>query len=266
MNCGMKVLDLLLSECFAFEKKLWVYSGRRGVHCWICDEEARNLDNESKAAVTSFLHIYNGSEKSGKKLTISPKYPHPTFAIDSNVYEICEKYFQEIYCEDYSMNIFESPENWNLILGLLSDSDTKLRIELKTYLESAIDNADGAEMWLEIKKKLKQFKREGYIPYIVYSFVYPRLDANVSKQLNHLLKSPFCVHPSTESICVPISNDDFYPEYDCPTVRLLTEGNEESKEKWERAMRHFIKFVKKGASSKYIKPEPNENDKMELEF
>jgi DNA primase small subunit len=72
MNCGMKVLDLLLSECFAFEKKLWVYSGRRGVHCWICDEEARNLDNESKAAVTSFLHIYNGSEKSGKSLQFHP--------------------------------------------------------------------------------------------------------------------------------------------------------------------------------------------------
>jgi hypothetical protein len=94
-----------------------------------------------------------------------------------------------MYCEDYSMNIFESPENWNLILGLLSDSDTKLRIELKTYLESAIDNADGTEMWLEIKKKLKQFKREGYIPYILYLFVYPRLDANVRNMVSYTNKT-----------------------------------------------------------------------------
>ncbi len=46
----------------------------------------------------------------------------------------------------------------------------------------------------------------------------------------------------------------------------MTEGNEESKERWDRAIKYFMKFVKKGVSSKYIKPEANENDKMELDF
>lgn len=53
------------------------------------------------------------------------------------------------------------------------------------------------------------------------TYLYPRIDANVSKTINHLLKSPWCVHPKTGKICVPI--DPARPEdFKCNDVPTLT--------------------------------------------
>lgn len=60
---------------------------------------------------------------------------------------------------------------------------------------------------------------------VVLEYTYPRLDIEVSKKLNHLLKSPFVVHPGTGRVCVPIDTrpgrlEEFDPTA-VPTVQNL---------------------------------------------
>jgi len=57
---------------------------------------------------------------------------------------------------------------------------------------------------------------------IMLNVLYPRLDINVSKHINHLLKSPFCVHPGTGLISVPLSENDII-NFDLNEIPSITE-------------------------------------------
>jgi DNA primase small subunit len=67
---------------------------------------------------------------------------------------------------------------------------------------------------------------------IILQYTYPRIDAEVSKHRNHLLKAPFCVHPKTGRVCVPVDPEkvaEFDPEGVPDVGGLLRELDEAGK-------------------------------------
>ena len=47
-----------ITEDLGFQHLLFVYSGRRGVHCWIADERARKLSNEARGSVADYINVF----------------------------------------------------------------------------------------------------------------------------------------------------------------------------------------------------------------
>lgn len=77
ITMAIKVINTALREDFGFKHILWVYSGRRGAHAWICDKKARNMSDDKRKAIAGYLELIKGGDKGGKKVNIRrPLHPH----------------------------------------------------------------------------------------------------------------------------------------------------------------------------------------------
>ncbi|KAK9239265.1 hypothetical protein V1525DRAFT_399004 [Lipomyces kononenkoae] len=228
ITVAIKVLDVALREDFGFKHILWVYSGRRGAHAWVCDKRARGMDDTKRRAVASYLELVRGGAQTTKKVNL--KRPlHPSITRSLNI--LRDSFSSAILVDQ---DPWKGPEDAEKLLKLLPDK--MLNQELKKTWEALPDQSSTSK-WACIDRlaqqgvsksldarELMEAKQD-----VVLEYLYPRLDAEVSKHLNHLLKSPFCIHPGTGRVCVPINSarPETFDPMDVPTVTQLIDEIDE---------------------------------------
>ncbi|CAO1620371.1 unnamed protein product [Sympodiomycopsis kandeliae] len=257
---AVEVLDSALRSDFGFKHLLWVYSGRRGIHLWISDKEACDMADDARKAIVGWLEVVKGGSQQTKKVDVhggggnnGSSQLHPSLrkaiGIEGQSGPLKQAFVDTVLRDQ---DCFRQREQWEVLLNLLPSTESDSINKLRSKWESS-SSRSSMDKWsdiMELSSKSGESKYKSIwkpkLEDIILQYTYPRIDAEVSKHLNHLLKSPFVIHPATGKVCVPLDVKEiatFDPEKDCPTVASLlrelnsnkqSSNNEETKGDWEK--------------------------------
>uniref|UniRef100_A0A0D3G6K0 DNA primase n=1 Tax=Oryza barthii TaxID=65489 RepID=A0A0D3G6K0_9ORYZ len=209
---GFVIVEQESMHDFGDPKMLWYFPVR--------------LNNEQRAAIADYFRVYKvGGENTMKKVSLTGAVLHP-FLVRSYI-DVLKGFFEDKLL--LSQQLFASEERYQKILDLIPDENvaSELHDKWQGNRRSSISKEDvNATRWEQLKSTLQSGKHKGLrrcIEEIVFSYTYPRLDMEVSKHMNHLLKAPFCIHPKTGRVCVPIDPNNC-DDFDPTTVPTLSQG------------------------------------------
>jgi len=263
IRVAVQVLDSAIRQQFGYQHLLWVYSGRRGIHLWISDREAMALTDEQRRSLVNFVTVVQGGKEMHKKVNVRPIVKGRPAALPPSIQQALDQLvgpFTDLVLQD--QDCFRKEEGWKELLRLIPDSKIVASLEKKW---ASLDDRSSDEKWSDLRGAIKaSYSSDERGPMkramedIILQYTYPRIDAEVSKHRNHLLKAPFCVHPKTGRICVPVDPetiDEFDPEL-VPTVGQLLreldaatpESTGEEHSDWERtSLKPYVEMLEKHA-------------------
>lgn len=242
MKIGAKVLHSILTKEFGFRHLLFVFSGRRGFHCWVADRSARELNAEARRAIGDYFSLITGGMSMVKRVTLNPKHGiHPMVA---KALEEIDKEFDDLMVD--KQDFLATDHLMQSVIDLCTDDN--LQAKLSECKHRARTTSDRWKMMQLISRSYKGNKKNYLIQEIKLQHCFPRIDANVTKGLNHLLKLPFCIHPKTGNVCVPISIEtiDSFDLVAVPNIKYMTKG---SLDPYLKTMKNFVDSVREASEN-----------------
>ena len=231
MRCAIDIITSVLRFNFGFSKFLVVFSGRRGIHIWCCDERARKLNEMTRRNIIKYINAM-------RECSSPTECP-----LTQEIFDICTRNFEDLL---KVQPIFTSPKLLERFKSIIPGA---LQKDFLAILKKAKrTGSDGIWEFLKTQSFPGQaipFARRGEYTKTILDFTFPRLDENVTVVMNHLLKSPFSVHPKTDKISVPIppGKMDEFPLNWVPTMSGLVNGDPAALKTYSEVIDAFNKFI-----------------------
>ncbi|NXX18733.1 PRI1 primase, partial [Podargus strigoides] len=245
-------------EDLGVKHRLWVYSGRRGVHCWVCDDAVRKWSPALRAAAVEYLSLVKALSRGGGEVLRGvrvggPGHPGQPRELGQGA---------GAHPRGYPSRSGSAGSRGRVRTGGVGSAVSVTSLDPRAQHREPLQGdfpkkRDSAQRWELLKGRMERTRVSGcgaapgepgtaaccpltrlspqrvpgagkstpcYADWeIMLQYCFPRLDINVSKGIGHLLKSPFSVHPKTGRISVPLDLQrlDQFDPFAVPTISSL---------------------------------------------
>jgi hypothetical protein len=150
---AVRVLDAALRTQFGYHHLLWVYSGRRGIHLWISDDEAMGLTDELRRAVVGALTVIEGGKEMAKKVNVrGPGTKGQPGELPPSLWHARDEGSRMWYRLLDDQECFLSEDGWRTLLKLVPDKKIVDTLEQRWEKQPGVKSS---KKWDELKAEVK---------------------------------------------------------------------------------------------------------------
>ena len=218
MEGSYLILNFMLIHYFGYKKEnlLWVFSGNKGIHCFMNGSNVLKLKDNERTALYELMRSFKEEEDELLLFQFIEEIgENKKFFIEE-----LEEYFLKRNIEERNLLSIESYQKYCLQIIKEYYISIYHTIESKWQSTEEITSKEKWEYLKEIEKYRGNYNNNNNNNnrikpslLIIFKLYYPCIDKG-PMIISHLIKLPFSIHSVTKNISLPFNKEEIYLAFD----------------------------------------------------